>query len=94
MRWFGKPYAEHFEACLRELGISDKSRVAMVGDALETDVLGAMNAGISSVLVASGIHGEALHCTGEAVPLAADVAQLCQEFDGITPTYVVPKFGW
>jgi ribonucleotide monophosphatase NagD (HAD superfamily) len=92
--WFGKPFAEHFEACLRELGITDKSRVAMVGDALETDVLGARNAGIASVLVASGIHGEALHCTGETLPALAEVEKLCDEFDGITPSFVVPRFVW
>ena len=93
--WFGKPYREHFEASIRQLGITDKSRVAMVGDALETDILGARNAGIDSVLVASGIHGEALQCTtGEHPPAQSDVAKLCDDFGGITPTFVVPRFVW
>lgn len=93
--WFGKPYREHFEASIRQLGIEDKSRVAMVGDALETDILGANNAGIDSVLVASGIHGGALRCaTGEHPPAQSDVVKLCEEFGGITPTFVVPRFVW
>ena len=93
--WFGKPYREHFEASIRQLGIEDKSRVAMVGDALETDILGANNAGIDSVLVASGIHGDALQCTtGVHPPAQSDVVKLCNEFGGITPTFVVPRFVW
>lgn len=93
--WFGKPYKEHFETCIRQLGIEDLSRVAMVGDALETDVLGAQNAGISSVLVASGIHGDALRCTAaDEVPALSDVLRLSNEFGGITPTFVVPRFVW
>ena len=95
VKWFGKPYREHFEASIRQLGIKDRSRVAMVGDALETDVLGARNAGIDSVLVAAGIHGEALHCTtGDRPPAQSDVVKLCNDFDGITPTFVVPRFVW
>ena len=34
---------------LAGLGVKDRSRVAMVGDALETDVLGAKSAGLTSV---------------------------------------------
>ncbi len=54
----GKPFAEIYEPILKrlesEFGITDKSRILMVGDTLETDVLGAQNAGIKSCLL--------LHC--------------------------------
>ena len=96
VRPFGKPYAEHFEACLRALGIADKSRVAMVGDALETDVRGARSAGLDSVLVASGIHGAALGCSGAVagLPDAAKLESLCAAFGGAVPTFAAPRFVW
>ena len=72
-------------------------RVAMVGDALETDILGASSTGIASVLVASGIHGAALGCTdlaGDKLPTAEDLARLCEEFGGVRPDHVLPRFVW
>ena len=96
VEYFGKPHKQHFEACLRELGVA-KDRVAMVGDALETDILGANTTGIASVLVASGIHGAALGCTdlaGDKLPTAEDLARLCEEFGGVRPDHVLPRFVW
>jgi ribonucleotide monophosphatase NagD (HAD superfamily) len=95
VHWFGKPHTAHFEACLRELGLP-RDRVAMVGDALETDVAGAAAAGLASVLVASGIHGTALGCVGPDAgpPPAAAVEALCAEFGAARPSYVVPRFAW
>jgi ribonucleotide monophosphatase NagD (HAD superfamily) len=56
---FGKPYKEHFEACLRDLGLP-KDRVAHVGDSLHHDIAGANDTGIASVFAAGGIHHEEL----------------------------------
>lgn len=60
MAWFGKPYLPVFTLALRRLAcrhgsLPDLSRIAMVGDSLHTDVLGAAAAGLKSVLV--GGHG-------------------------------------
>jgi HAD superfamily hydrolase (TIGR01459 family) len=54
---FGKPFVEVYErieAFLPELKIN-KSKALMIGDTLETDILGAVNYGIDSLLVLSGI---------------------------------------
>ena len=54
VQWCGKPYLDVFEYALRKLNqyqIREKRRIAMIGDTLETDILGARNAGIKSVLV-------------------------------------------
>lgn len=52
----GKPYGGAFEAALNQIGRDVPGyRVAMVGDTLHTDVLGAQAAGVGSVLVAG--HG-------------------------------------
>ncbi|MGY6635030.1 MAG: HAD-IIA family hydrolase [Alkalilacustris sp.] len=50
--FFGKPYANAFEAALARLPAGvPRHRVAMVGDTLHTDVLGAQAAGLGSVLI-------------------------------------------
>jgi glycerol-1-phosphatase len=49
--FYGKPYANAFDAALMLIGLS-RSRVAMVGDTLHTDVLGGRAAGLGTVLVA------------------------------------------
>jgi 4-nitrophenyl phosphatase len=50
----GKPYPALYQMALRQMGIP-KSRVAALGDRLETDILGARKAGIKSILVLTGV---------------------------------------
>ena len=49
----GKPEHTIFELALAKLG-SSKEDTAMVGDRLETDILGGYNAGLTTILVLSG----------------------------------------
>lgn len=50
----GKPARWLFEAALAQLGI-DPAQALMVGDRLDTDILGAQRLGIQTVLVTSGV---------------------------------------
>jgi 4-nitrophenyl phosphatase len=50
----GKPYPAIFQMAVKKLGLS-KARIAVVGDRLETDILGAKNAGLKSILVLTGV---------------------------------------
>ncbi|OSQ47568.1 TIGR01459 family HAD-type hydrolase [Marivita geojedonensis] len=50
--FFGKPFASIFEIALARLGVTDRSRVVMVGDSLHTDILGAQAAGLTAALIA------------------------------------------
>lgn len=96
VRWFGKPHAAHFEACLRELGL-DRTRVAHVGDSLHHDVAGANAVGIDSIFVAGGIHGKELLGNGEdgdaevVLPSEAELEAFFRR-EGLAPTHVVPMF--
>ena len=56
VRWLGKPKAEIYEYCFRELADFDKPRIAAVGDSFRTDLAGAANAGVAPIFVAAGIH--------------------------------------
>jgi HAD superfamily hydrolase (TIGR01458 family) len=55
----GKPSPAFFELALRELGVS-ADRAAMVGDDVEADVGGAIDAGLRGILVRTGKYREDL----------------------------------
>jgi 4-nitrophenyl phosphatase len=50
----GKPFPLLFQQSLRRLAVP-KTRVAVLGDRLETDILGARRAGLKSILVLTGV---------------------------------------
>ena len=60
--WFGKPVASAFMACRREIGLEDcapadvPEKILMIGDSMQTDIAGAVAAGLDSVLITGGIH--------------------------------------
>jgi ribonucleotide monophosphatase NagD (HAD superfamily) len=85
---FGKPHQEHFEACVRELGLP-KDKVVHIGDSLHHDIAGANAAGIDSILVTGGVHLEELECELDEVPGDEALKDLFAQH-GETPTYVVP----
>ncbi len=60
----GKPSAEYFEAALGLLGMPAE-RAAMVGDDIVNDVLGAMSAGLTGILVRTGKFKEVDLAKGE-----------------------------
>jgi phospholysine phosphohistidine inorganic pyrophosphate phosphatase len=53
----GKPSEAFFELALEELGV-DAERAAMVGDDVEADIGGAMDAGLAGILVRTGKYRE------------------------------------
>jgi HAD superfamily hydrolase (TIGR01459 family) len=83
--YYGKPYPIAYEKIFEifsDEGIN-KDKLLMIGDSLETDILGANNVGIDSMLVMSGTH-RALD--NEALE---NLVKEC----GIIPSYVAPFFG-
>jgi HAD superfamily hydrolase (TIGR01459 family) len=82
--WFGKPYKEVYEHCFEVFRPIAKQRILAVGDSLDTDIPGAQNAGIDSVLVTGGI----LKTLSDA-----EVISQCKT-RGLTPTYIMPQFIW
>jgi len=90
--YHGKPHKEIFEfaAHLAELELAD-TKAVVIGDSLGTDIKGANQSGLDSILALSGIHKEATH---------DDKGNLCLEklkgfLEGSpTPTMVAEKFCW
>lgn len=59
-----KPMAAYFDKVCEALGITDRSRVVMVGDSLTSDIMGGNNAGIDTIWYNPG----RAPLTGAAVP--------------------------
>lgn len=90
--WRGKPDPAIYRLCLEVLG-GDPSRIAVVGDALETDMLGAKSVGLSGIWVTGGIHANDVG-GGYGVPaIPALVADLCKRHE-LQPYATLPGFIW
>ncbi len=82
--WFGKPYPYIFDYAL-EIANAKKETTVMVGDTVETDVLGATKAGLRTLLVTkTGI-------TGDFVKQGVTLDMLYQRH-GVKPTYTTEQF--
>jgi len=86
---FGKPGKEHFQACLRELGLPPE-KCAHVGDSLHHDISGANAAGVPNVFVTSGIHANDFGTDFGELP---DKIKMDGLFTGnSTPSHVISAF--
>ena len=91
VRWHGKPHPSVYDSCLTLLGVSDRSRILAIGDSLRTDIAGAANAGIDSLLIASGVHA-ADFTAGAELDLARIEAAIAES--GTHPIGVAARFVW
>jgi len=60
--WYGKPHAPVYDHARSLVGDPPKQQMLAIGDALQTDMLGAASYGIDAIYVSHGIHA------GEPVP--------------------------
>ena len=79
--WIGKPYANIFDYAINITG-ADKQRTIMIGDTLRTDIAGADNAGLDSILITGrGITADEL--------LKGKTLNECYYADKTQPTYLL-----
>jgi HAD superfamily hydrolase (TIGR01459 family) len=90
VRYHGKPHPPIYRRCFELLAPIEPSRILAVGDSLRTDVTGASRAGIASVFVTDGIHGE------ELAGADLDGAGLARLFErwGCRPTAVLRRLAY
>ena len=95
VHYYGKPYkaiyAKAFER-LKENNIQDKKRILMIGDTLETDILGAKTVGIDSVLVKMGNAKILLEKNVQLNMSELEVLSNLFKQQGIEPNWVIPGF--
>ena len=93
VRYHGKPHQSIYAACLPLIEVSERRRVAAIGDSLRTDVAGANGAGIGSIFVCDGIHGETLGLGPDQAPDPARLEALYGAA-GQYPSAAVPTLRW
>lgn len=91
--YHGKPHKGVYEACFELLAGIAPERILAVGDSLHTDIAGATNAGIDSVLVAGGIHREELFPANDSSLDSQALARLSSGY-GYRPTGTLGQFLW
>ncbi len=79
----GKPFRPVFETAWRSCGCPSWDRVLMVGDALETDILGGACLGTATCLTLTGLYG----------PMEAELENIGDRL-GIRPDYLVQSIAW
>ncbi|RUS16993.1 HAD-like domain-containing protein [Endogone sp. FLAS-F59071] len=108
--YFGKPCRRVYEQVMKVVGEGKRERIVCVGDNLETDVKGAVEAGLDVIWVAGGVHEAAIHGElvageggkksvgnlqeAEAEELEAALERVCKKFDGAKSTYFVRYLKW
>jgi HAD superfamily hydrolase (TIGR01459 family) len=93
----GKPYRPIYEATLAKaaavLGrIPPKAGILAIGDAIRTDVIGAVSFGIDSLFLTAGIHAGELHGTDGGIDRSRLDAFLAAQ--AATPTMTARALGW
>jgi HAD superfamily hydrolase (TIGR01459 family) len=91
VRWHGKPHPSVYDSCLDLLRIGDRRRILAIGDSLRTDIAGAGNAGIDSLLIAGGVHA-AEFITADGIDLTRIEAAVTAS--GTRPIGVATRFAW
>lgn len=94
VEYHGKPHSYVYERCHNLLGEPDKAKLCAVGDAFHTDIAGAHNFGIDSVLNLVGIHWDEV--ADHAQLGLADqekLTQLLAEKEQ-NPTHIMAGFSW
>ena len=81
--YFGKPYQQVYDHCHKLLNNIDKKKILAIGDSLDTDILGAKNFGVDSMLVMGGILRD---------KTIAEIEEICVK-SSLRPNYLIPKFG-
>jgi HAD superfamily hydrolase (TIGR01459 family) len=93
VRYHGKPHPSVYLTCFDLLGLHDRRRILAIGDSLRTDVAGAKEIGIDSLLVTGGIHAEELGAAAGERPDAALLARICARA-GERPVAAIPHLVW
>jgi HAD superfamily hydrolase (TIGR01459 family) len=88
VHFFGKPHAEVYQILLQKLNISDLSKAIAVGDGMETDILGANNAGIDCALIAGGILSNKVGVKYGQLPQQDKITEVFNDY-GFKSNYVL-----
>ncbi len=94
----GKPYAPIYRLAI---GLLEQARgeplaidrILAIGDAIHTDIAGAANIGLDSLLITQGIHRAELHGNGADV-VDLDAYKQFVQSHGVAPVYRMGRLAW
>lgn len=92
--YHGKPFDAVYQRCFELLGLSDKKRIAAIGDGLITDIAGANAAGIDSVFITGGIHARDTDSDPQKGVINHDKTEALIARSSHKPTYAMPCLYW
>lgn len=98
VHYYGKPYSNVYEMCFKRFQkweIPDKNQIVMIGDTLETDILGANKVGIDSALVLTG-NMKLLFNTDKPNEIASKLEQHLKALNipSLTPSWILEKLAY
>jgi len=93
MREEGKPHPGIYRRCRDLLDGRTQARILCIGDGLETDILGARNAGLDCVWVTGGLPANDWGIAPETMPDACLVEAACRRAE-VHPVAVTPLLRW
>ena len=93
VRYHGKPHGSVYRTCCDLMELSMDQKVVGVGDSFRTDVIGAKNAGLKSVLVAGGIYADPMGIKAGEMPSESAFEKVAANY-AQRPDFVMPLFQW
>jgi len=96
VHYYGKPYPAIYELILKKFeqaGIQNKAKILAIGDTLETDIIGANNAGIDSALVLTGNMEKLLAHKNNSIS-QNEFLQTLFTSHNLTPTWVIKSLSF
>lgn len=88
---YGKPHQDVYHHCFNYFADIPLSRIAAIGDNLDTDIQGATQQKIDSYLIAGGILADIFNIQHGQLPNTLELEKYCSQ-KGIFPTGVLPAF--
>lgn len=87
--YFGKPYKTAYDIIKNKFNIKNSAEILCIGDSFHTDIKGANNYNVDSLLVAIGIHASELLIANN---ISIESAQNLSKQDKATPNYLIREF--
>lgn len=95
--YIGKPFEPIFDECIKFLRARDifPGQVAVIGDAMDQDILGGTTAEMDTCLVAAtGLHAGNFKGMSNLSDLEKTLNNLVIAHNNVRPTFIVPRFVW
>jgi len=89
--YFGKPYPEIYESAIKQMGVIPSDKILAIGDGLETDIKGANDSHLKSLLITGGILKVELALADGVIPPLEALDQVFKHYHA-KPNYISSSF--